>query len=139
MVNRKVLFASLPFLLIFLLFLINWFNNGHLPAPGQVIYDRDCAKCHMEAGQGLGRLYPPLAQSDYLNTHWDSIVCLIVNGQSGSIIVNQKEFNLKMPPNPSLTAIDLNNLLHFISAAWGNNLSPFTLEKVRDALHDCIE
>ncbi len=139
MVNKKYILAALPFVVILSLFLLNWLNNGHLPATGEVIYQRECAHCHMEEGQGIGRLYPPLAQSDYLNEHWDSVICIIKNGLNGSIMVNQLEYNKPMDGIRKLTAIDLNNLLNYLATAWANELPHYTLKQVKTSLHKCSE
>ncbi len=33
---------------------------------GKRSYEVKCSNCHQSEGQGLGKLYPPLAKSDYL-------------------------------------------------------------------------
>jgi nitrite reductase (NO-forming) len=35
-------------------------------ARGKEIYTAQCITCHMEQGEGIESVYPPLAKSDYL-------------------------------------------------------------------------
>ena len=47
---------------------------------GAALYRYYCASCHMEEGQGLRGLFPPIAGSDYLEKHFDQLPCIIKNG-----------------------------------------------------------
>lgn len=60
-------------------------NNRH---QGPKLYAQACAGCHGDAGQGLGRLIPPLAGADYLRTHRDELPCMLRRGVHGPMTVN---------------------------------------------------
>lgn len=66
---------------------------------GAEVYLEYCAACHGENGEGIGSIYPPLADADYLQDR-DRTVRSILNGLEGPITVNGREFNGVMPPLP---------------------------------------
>jgi len=136
-VNKKSLLAILPFVFLLGLFIVNWIRNGRLPAPGSLLYKEYCANCHMKNGQGLGRLYPPLAGSDYMESHWDEIVCIIRNGMEGSIVVNGLEYNKKMDPVEDLSDIQVKNLVNYIGRSWGNDFPACSLKDIKKAARTC--
>ena len=67
--------------------------DGNTYKQGAILYTNFCANCHMETGEGLRGLIPPLAKSDYLAAHRADLACLIRNGQRGKIVVNGVEYN----------------------------------------------
>lgn len=88
---------------------------------GQILYQQHCAQCHGKRGEGLARLYPPLAGSDYLAPHANRLACLIRRGQQDTIVVRGDTFSLAMPPNPQLFPEDIAQIVTFICHAWGND------------------
>lgn len=97
---------------------------------GRRLYKTICQNCHMENGEGLGRLIPPLAKSDYLKNHRTDLARIIKYGLHGPIIVNGTEFNQPMPANPKLTDIEIAEILTYVGNTWGNQLGSFTTEEV---------
>lgn len=87
---------------------------------GARIYEANCANCHQSKGEGLARLYPPLAASDYLLENIPRAACIIKNGQSQEIIVNGISFNQMMPAMPSLTNLEIAEVITYVSNSWGN-------------------
>ena len=59
---------------------------------GQVLYEKHCSNCHQKNGQGLGRLYPPLALSDFLKNNVDKSMCIMKYGIQGEITVNGQSY-----------------------------------------------
>ncbi|HHS95028.1 MAG TPA: cytochrome c [Phaeodactylibacter sp.] len=104
---------------------------------GERIYQAQCASCHMEKGQGLKSLYPPLAKSDYLVAHFHDLPCIITKGISHPIVVNGKTYELPMPPIKDMTPVEITNVINFIAHAWGNDLGYTKLEEVKRALENC--
>ncbi|OEK06538.1 c-type cytochrome [Roseivirga misakiensis] len=103
-------------------------------AVGQQLYTRYCINCHMENGQGLGKLIPPLKGSDYLLNNILATSRIIKYGMKGPIMVNGQEYNQPMPGNPSLTPFEILQLQVYISNAWGNEAEVLSLEEVKDYL-----
>jgi cytochrome c551 len=106
---------------------------------GELLYSKHCSNCHRPSGKGLGRLYPPLAQSDYMNANFEEVICLIKNGKQGEIIVNGKSFNKAMPGIPSLTELEIAEIATYIYANWGNTHRMVETQEVGKILEKCKE
>jgi mono/diheme cytochrome c family protein len=104
---------------------------------GERLYKTNCANCHMDHGEGLGALIPPLAGSDYLGKHLNELPCAIRRGLKDTIVVNGKIYSEQMPPNGNLSDIQITNLLNYINSSWGNKQAPYELERVRELLKKC--
>lgn len=85
---------------------------------GEQLYLKNCSNCHQKEGTGLGLLYPPLKNSDYLLQNRNDVICLIRNGKSGELIVNGKSFNMAMPAMPSLTDLEIAEIATYIYNNW---------------------
>ena len=85
---------------------------------GKRIYTQSCAACHQPNGEGIPSAFPPLAKSDYLRDK-ASAIRAVVNGLSGKVVVNGKEFNGVMPAW-SLSDEDVANVLTYVYSSWGN-------------------
>jgi len=101
---------------------------------GRQLYTRYCQNCHMEDGQGLGQLIPPLAKADYLINDLSRAARLIKYGQKGPIEVNGKTYNQPMPANPKLTNQEIQMLLTYIGNAWGNSSKILAINTIEEAL-----
>tara|TARA_R100000005_G_scaffold95637_1_gene77978 strand:- start:2889 stop:3167 length:279 start_codon:yes stop_codon:yes gene_type:complete len=84
----------------------------------------------MENGEGLGKLIPPLAKSDYMKNNRANLPRIVKYGLNGPITVNGIEFNQPMPANPKLTDIEVAEILTYVGNTWGNGLGSFTTEEV---------
>ena len=109
-------------------------NNRH---QGEKLYALHCASCHGEQGQGLARLIPPLAGSDYLVDHRAKLACLLRNGQNEVIVVNGVAYHNIMPGNKTMSVAQLTNLLNYIESHWGNEATPRTIRDVQTQLDSC--
>jgi nitrite reductase (NO-forming) len=98
-------------------------DKAALMAKGQKIYNEYCKTCHQPNGQGLGTVYPPLAKSDYLkNTPMPTIIKEVVNGKSGKLKVNGKEYNGVMAPLPKkYTDDDIAGVITYVYNSFGNS------------------
>ncbi len=104
---------------------------------GKKLYQLHCANCHQENGEGLARLYPRLAGSDYLLNDLPRAACIIKYGQSDTITVNGVEFNQVMPGVPTLTPIEVAEILTYVSNSWGNEAGISSTRDVSKWLDDC--
>lgn len=104
---------------------------------GENLYKQHCSTCHGDEGQGLRKLYPPIANADYLKLYRDELSCLIKNGITTPIMVNGIDYHMPMPPNPQLNAVEIHNILNFICNSWGNDLGYFTPNEVENQLKNC--
>lgn len=104
---------------------------------GKQLYNTHCSNCHQENGQGLGKLYPPLAKSDYMVSDVGRTVCLIKNGIKGEIEVNGVKFNQEMPALNELTNLEIAEITTYIYNTWGNQKGIVAIDKVENSLHNC--
>ncbi|MBP9926345.1 MAG: cytochrome c [Cyclobacteriaceae bacterium] len=87
---------------------------------GEGLYKLHCSNCHQNDGSGLGKLYPPLAKSDFLEKDLAEIVCLIKYGRSGEVWVNGVMYNQPMKGTPALTELEIAEITTYIYNSWGN-------------------
>lgn len=103
---------------------------------GQQLYQTLCISCHMDSGEGLGRLIPPIKGSDYLLANVPGAARIIKYGMKGPMVVNEIEYNQPMPANPRLTNLEIVEILTYISNNWGNEHGPVTLTEVAESLRE---
>jgi nitrite reductase (NO-forming) / hydroxylamine reductase len=89
-------------------------------AAGRGVYQKVCQACHGVEGQGLPGAFPPVANSDWIAGNKDRLVDVVLNGLSGPITVNGKQFNAVMPPMAYLNDADVANVLTFVLNSWNN-------------------
>ena len=106
---------------------------------GQQLYRTHCSNCHQEEGTGLGKLIPPLAQSDYLLADVDRTLCLIKNGLQGEIIVNGQSYKQPMPANETLRAIEIAQIATYIYNHWGHAQGYIPVKQVSGTLEQCAD
>lgn len=96
---------------------------------GKNIYAANCLACHMAEGQGVAGAFPPIAKSDFLKARTDKGVGLIINGLSGKIKVNGKDYDSVMP-QLALTDDEIASVLTFVNNSWGNDFGDVSAEDV---------
>ena len=89
-----------------------------LVESGAKVYERVCAACHQAEGQGVGNVFPPLRDSDYLRADLGRAIGSIINGLSGPIVVNGVEYNAAMPPMAYLSDDEVAAVLTFVLEEW---------------------
>ncbi|MAB48895.1 MULTISPECIES: c-type cytochrome [Winogradskyella] len=91
---------------------------------GKLVYDNMCITCHMSNGEGAPKVFPPLAQSDYLKDNQESSIKGVKNGISGKIIVNGISYNSVMTPL-GLSDEEVADVINYINNSWGNKFGKF--------------
>lgn len=126
---------------LFLLFFTSlFFLFRCTPNPyreGERLYKANCANCHMDNGEGLSALIPPLAGADYLEINRDQLPCVLRYGLKDTIVVNGKVYAEQMPGVPALSDIQITNILNYVNNAWDNRHKPYRLEEVQRLLGKC--
>jgi nitrite reductase (NO-forming) len=87
---------------------------------GQALFAGTCSVCHQANGEGLPGVFPPLAKSDFLAIDLNRAVGIVLNGRTGPVTVNGKDFNSVMPPMSQLNDDEVANILTFVLNSWGN-------------------
>lgn len=130
---KKILLFSI--VLVFALSSFQQKPKLNLPesiARGKDIYTAQCLTCHMEQGEGIEDVYPPLAKSDYLMADKKRAIQQVLYGAKGEMKVKGKTYNGEM------TAFDLNDqqtsdVLNYIRNSFGNKGGAVTPEEVKAA------
>ena len=85
---------------------------------GEEIYTDFCLQCHMIDGQGVKGIFPPLADSDYLNDIPKSIHA-VKYGLKGEITVNGQTYNSAMV-SQGLDDEEIADVMNYILRNWEN-------------------
>ncbi len=88
---------------------------------GRTVFANTCQVCHQANGQGLPRVFPPLAGSDYLMADKHRSIGIVLGGMQGPITVNGITYNSVMPPLNQLTDEEIANVLTYVRNSWGNS------------------
>ena len=88
-------------------------------ADGKEIYNDFCVQCHLDNGEGVSGVFPPLARSDYLLSNVEMSIRGLKYGLSGPIVVNGEEYNGLMQ-NQGLDNLEIADVMNFILNNWGN-------------------
>ena len=129
---RKTTFFSLlliPAAASFLLFSQDK-NLQESMKRGKEVYTLHCQNCHMEKGQGMEGVNPPVAKTTYLKDTKKNIG-IILNGQSGEVTVNGKKYNAIMNPLNYLDDKEIADVLNYIRNSWGNKYPIVTPAQVK--------
>ena len=99
---------------------------------GKLVYDDMCITCHMANGKGVPKVFPPLADSDYLIENQKESIRGVKQGMSGEITVNGIIYNSVMSPL-GLTDKEVADVMNYINNSWGNKIkNVVTIEKVSE-------
>jgi mono/diheme cytochrome c family protein len=119
----KTSIISLMVLGIFIL-TSSFFQKYDLPKSierGKDVYATYCMSCHMEDGKGTD-IFPPVAKTDYLKKPVKTLVNIILQGQSGEIVVNKKKYDALMPAQAYLEDEQIADVLNYIRNSLGNKI-----------------
>ncbi|MDO5979988.1 c-type cytochrome [Flavivirga spongiicola] len=86
---------------------------------GHEIYTDFCVSCHLPNGKGVEKVYPPLANSDYLIKNREASIRGIKYGQKSEIVVNGQTYNGYMAPM-GLSNDEVADVMNYITNSWGN-------------------
>ena len=86
---------------------------------GNTVYSDFCVSCHLPNGNGVNKIYPPLANSDYLEANRYASIKGLKFGLKGKIKVNGIEYNKYMPPM-GLSAEEIADVMNYMNHSWGN-------------------
>ena len=97
---------------------------------GARTFTNNCLACHQASGSGIKGVFPPLANSDYLNADKNRAIQTVVHGREGPIVVNGDKYNSVMP-GQVLNDEDVANVLTYIYSVWGNSKKIVTPAEVK--------
>lgn len=106
---------------------------------GEELYKSYCANCHQLDGSGLGRVYPPLSKSDFIEQNFEEVICIIKYGRSGELWVNGTMYNQPMKGNPELTDLEVAEIATYIYNTWNTQRGIVEVGEVTPILAGCAE
>ncbi|MCZ7592991.1 MAG: copper-containing nitrite reductase [Kiritimatiellae bacterium] len=101
---------------------------------GELVYKQTCFACHQASGQGIPSVFPPLANSDYLNADPERAVAYVIFGRQGPITVNGVDYNQIMTPQ-NLNNEQIADVVTYVLNTWGNKkgrISATRVQEIRD-------
>jgi len=104
---------------------------------GQLLYQKHCSNCHQADGKGLGRLYPPVDRSDYIDNNFREVICLMRFGKQGPLIVNGVEYNMEMKGLTTLTDLEIAEIATFLYNNWSRQRGLIDVNEATDLLSSC--
>jgi mono/diheme cytochrome c family protein len=112
---------------------LRWVMGGSADSKskGRVIFQKICAACHQQEGEGKEGVAPPLAGSEWIKAPGgERLVRMLLNGLTGPIQVQGKTWNLVMPPwRENLDDEQIATVLNYVRSQWGGEgASPITAE-----------
>lgn len=78
-------------------------------------------------------MFPPLAKSDFLGADPKRAVGVVLNGLSGKVTVNGKDYNSVMPPMNQLNDDEVANILTYVLNSWDNPGGSVSADDVKKA------
>jgi nitrite reductase (NO-forming) len=101
-------------------------------ARGKDVYTTQCITCHMEQGEGIEGLYPPLAKSDYMMADKKRSIEQVLYGVTGEMKVNGVTYDGVMT-GVDLSDEEVSDVLNYVRNSFGNKGAALTPEEVKSA------
>ena len=109
---------------LFIFFEVSWLHQNkpleESIADGAEIYQDFCVQCHLDSGEGVSGVFPPLADSDYLLNNIDLSIKGIKYGLNGPIEVNGETYDGVMQ-NQGLEEEEIADVMNYILNNWDNS------------------
>lgn len=122
----KAMPLSISFTFLFFI-LFNWNACGQENA--KVLYETHCSSCHKSNGKGMLRIYPPLLNSNWLQSD-STLINVVLKGLTGPIIVNDKKYKGEMPAFEYLSDIEIAEILTYVRKEFGQNGKEISVKEV---------
>jgi mono/diheme cytochrome c family protein len=131
--TSKFLFA-LPVSLILVLLSFSFkkqtFDLKASMGRGKELYITYCLSCHMDSGQGVENVYPPLAKADYMMADKKRSIQQVLYGAEGEMKVNGKPYNQPMA-GFDLKDEEVSDILNYVRNSFGNKGEAIKPEDVK--------
>ncbi|HYK45611.1 MAG TPA: cytochrome c [Parafilimonas sp.] len=129
--RTKIVFALVVMAASFLGFTFQDPDLDESIKRGKEVYTLNCQNCHMENGEGMEAVYPPVAKTDYVQDAQKNID-IVLNGQHGAITVNGKQYDGSMDPMNYLSDKEIADVLNYVRNNWDNKYPMITESQVKE-------
>jgi len=108
-------------------------ENAERLARGRGVYLDDCAGCHMENGEGLAGIFPPLKGNNVVQANDpETVVHIILSGEK-TAVTKENPTGFAMPAfDWKLSDQQVADLVTYLRSAWGNHGDQLDKGKVAD-------
>jgi mono/diheme cytochrome c family protein len=87
---------------------------------GQQLYQTNCQSCHQADGLGKAKIYPPLTNSEWVQTDPKVLANVLLRGLSGEIYVGGERYASYMSAyGKDLSDKELQTLIHYVQTEFG--------------------
>lgn len=97
---------------------------------GKDSYSTNCMSCHMQEGEGLEGVYPPLAKSDYMMADKNRSIRQVLHGVSEPMKVNGNSYAVEMI-GFDLSDKEISDVMNYVRNSFGNKGDAVTPEQVK--------
>ncbi len=104
-------------------------SSNNTPLTGAQLYSKNCSACHQMNGMGVGNVFPPLVNSDYLMEDPNRAIHNILYGLTGEITVNDQKYNGLMAPL-RLTDAEIISVVNYILKDFNQSSHKITKEDI---------
>jgi len=111
-------------------------QTGNLKASidrGKKVYDLYCLSCHMEDGNGVPRMNPPLGKTKWVLGDKKKLIAVVLNGMDEEIEINGQSYSNTMAPHDFLKDEEIADVLTYVRNSFGNKASAVTTADVKVA------
>lgn len=111
-------------------------TSTNLSTSGAQLYNSDCASCHQQNGEGIKGIFPPLKESETVNSdNPEKQIKTILFGAKGTVI-NGIVYPSEMPAHKDKFNDDqIAAIINYERTSWGNNgvkVSSDDVKKIRN-------
>jgi len=132
----KIFILTIYLLVVsFVLFSFQKKPSKEIMERGEIIYMDFCVQCHGVDGKGVEKIYPPLAQSDFLKENITQSIAAIKYGMEGEIVVNNKKYNGIMA-SQGLENSEIADVMNYILNSWDNYSDKIITEEEVDKVNE---
>lgn len=106
-------------------------------SPGASSYESHCASCHGMKGEGIGRLVPPMAHTDWMEQNHHLIPCIIKNGLKDSLLIDGIWYQEEMLPHAHLNDIQIANITNYVTKTFTKEQKFYLHQEIEELLNNC--
>ena len=107
------------------------FSTSNALADGEALYKTKCIACHGPTGTGIPNVFPPVAESEWVNGPEENLIKIQLRGLQGPIEVKGVQYNSVMPANAAMTDKEIADVLTYVRSNMGNDAPAVTVETVK--------
>ncbi len=97
---------------------------------GERIYSTTCMTCHQPEGQGIPNIYPPLAETEWVNGDKGRLIRIVLGGMRGPVVIEGVTYNNVMTSHSFLSDEQVAAVLSYVRSNFGNAAGAVSADEV---------